>query len=322
MKHRILISEKVAQETIDLLIENDISIKYGNSLLEKDIIKDIQGCDAVITRTMPITQNIIESAPQLRIIAKHGVGCDAIDLNAARKNGIPVVYAPGSNSQSVAEHTMALVLACSRHLRETNMAYSRGNYNIKNSIEFSEITGKTLALIGFGNIARRVAKMAHFGFEMKIIAYDIKKNIINVPDYVNIYDDINTVCSQGDYICIHVPGTEQNKDLIDCELLEKMKNTAFLINTSRGTVVNSASLFSAVENHIIAGAGLDVSDPEPVNIGSPFFANPNIILTPHSAASSKESMIRMGKMAVQGILDYFAGKEPQYVANPELFTTI
>lgn len=315
MRHRILISEKVSPETIALLEKNDIEIKYGTGIDEKSVIEEIQDCDAVMVRVMPITKNVLEHAPNLKIIAKHGVGCDNIDLTEAYEKGIYVVYAPGSNSQSVAEHTMALMLACSRHLRETNIGYGNGDYGIKNSISFSEITGKTLSLIGFGNIARIVAKMAHFGFDMKIVAYDVKNCIDDVPEYVQICNDINKVCSMGDYISIHVPGTNENRHLFDYNLLCKMKSTAFLINTSRGMVVDSESLIKVIEEGIIAGAGLDVSDPEPAVAGSMLFTNPKILLTPHSAAASNESMIRMGRIAAQGVITFFEGKKPKYVAN-------
>lgn len=315
MKHKILISEMVAPETISLLEKNDVLIKYGKGLDEESIIEDIQECDAVMVRVMSITKNVLNHAPNLKIIAKHGVGCDSIDLVEAKVKGIPVVYAPGSNSLSVAEHTMALILACSRHLRETNIGYKNGDYEIKNKISLSEITGKTLSLIGFGNIAKIVARMAHFGFGMRVVVYDVQNIICDVPDYVHIYDDINMVCAMGDYISIHIPGTNENKHFVDYDLLCKMKSTAFLINTSRGTVVDSESLIRAIENGLIAGAGLDVCDPEPATVGSPLFTNPKILLTPHSAAASNESMIRMGEIAAQGVVDFFEGKKPKYIVN-------
>lgn len=313
MKHKILISEKVAEETINMLEENHMEIKYGRGISENDVIEDIKDCDAVMVRVLPITKKVLDNAPNLKIIAKHGVGCDSIDIEEAHRRGIPVVYAPGSNSQSVAEHTMALILACARHLKETNLGYAKGDYQIKNRISFSEISGKTLSIIGFGNIAKMVAAMAYHGFNMRIVAYDTNPNISGIPEYVQICSDINEVFSMGDFVSVHIPGTSDNTGFINYDLLCKMKSTSFIINTSRGNVIDTNDLLRAIDNKIIAGAGLDVCDPEPAPVGSKLFTDPRIILTPHSAAASKESMINMGKIAAQGVIDFLGGKPPKYV---------
>lgn len=313
--HRILITEEVAQETIEYLEKHGINVKRGSGLDEETIIRDIHDCDAVMVRVMRITRTVIENAPNLRIIAKHGVGCDSIDLSAADQRGIMVINTPGANTESVAEHTMALILACARNLRQANMEYSKGNYGIRDSLEICEISKKTLALVGFGQIAQEVAKKAYYGFNMRVIAYTHRKKDNSVPDYVEIYEDLCLLASEADFMSIHISGIEENRGFINFSLINRMKATAYIINTSRGFVVDTEALVSAVEAGRIAGAGLDVCDPEPVGNGSILFTNPRIILTPHCGAASRESMIRMGLQASEKVVGLFKKEDRRNESN-------
>lgn len=313
MKHRILISEAVAQNTIDFLTKNNIEVKFGSGLDENTIINEIADCDAVMVRVMKISKKILDKAPNLKIIAKHGVGFDSIDIEEAKKRNIPVVYSPGANAQSVAEHTMSLILGCARHLKEMNNVYADGDYGIKNKLSFYEIKDKTLLLIGFGNIARLVAKMAYYGFDMKVIAYDTNPVLNEVPKYVEIADELYDAIKTADFVSVHIPGNAENYHMIDYKFFEKMKSTAFLINTARGSIVNPVDLEEAIRGGKIAGAGLDVCEPEPAPKDSFLLSDNRVILTPHCGASSQESMIRMGIMAAQGVVDFFEGRELKHV---------
>lgn len=312
MKHRIYICEEVAPEVYDFFESHNVEVKKREQLDEETLIRELQDCDAVMVRTLKISRRVIEQCPGLKVIAKHGTGCDSIDVNAARENSIPIVYSPGANAQSVAEHTMALILACSKKLKLVGSAYASGDYYIKNCAQINEVCGKTLGLVGFGNIAKIVAKMAFYAFDMKLIIYDPYVDRRQLPSYIHVAEDISDLVSNADFVSIHIPLTASTKGLIDERILSCMKRSAVLINTSRGEVVDTKALEHAVDQRVIAGAGLDVSDPEPYVQGL-LFDSPRVILTPHSAAATEEAMVRMGMMAAQGVLDVYSGNEPEFL---------
>lgn len=312
MKHRIFICEEVAQEVYDFFESHKVKVKRGERSDEETLIRDLQDCDAVLVRTLKISRHTIENCPGLKVIAKHGTGCDSIDVVAAQEYGIPVVYSPGANAHSVAEHTMALILACSKKLKLVGAAYASGNYHIKNAAQINEICGKTLGLVGFGNVAKIVAKMAFYGFDMKLIVYDPYIDRQKLPSHIYVAEDLSELMSKADFVSIHIPLAASTKGLIDEKMLSCMKRSAVLINTSRGEVVDTKALERVVNQGLIAGAGLDVSDPEPYVQGE-LFDSPNVILTPHSAAATNEAMVRMGVMAAQGVVDVYSGKKPEYL---------
>lgn len=309
---KILISEKVADETITFLENHNIEIKKGRGLDSKTICEDIVDCDAVMVRVMRIDREILNHAPKLKVIAKHGVGCDSIDYDAAKEYGIPIVYSPGSNSISVAEHTIALMLLCSHQIKHASIEYSKGNYAVKDSLAITEITGKTLGLIGCGNVALHVARMAYQGFDMKIIGFDPYLNK-EVPKYISFVDSVESLIAESDFISIHIPGNKENENFFDKKKLMLMKNNAFLINTARGDVVNTTDLLNSLQEKSISGAGLDVCNPEPVPSECELFSRDDVLLTPHIGAASKESMVRMGLMAAEGVVAVLNGRTPKWI---------
>lgn len=311
MTHRILICEGVAPEVLDYFRENGIEIKRGIRTDENSLIHDLRDCDAVLVRTLRITEYVITNSPRLKVIAKHGTGCDSIDVEAAHRCNIPIVYSPGANARSVAEHTIMLMLACSKKIKLLCSEYEKGNYQIKNSLALFDLQDKQLGLIGFGNVARIVAKIAKYGFDMKVVVFDPHVDIQNAPEYVRMVSSVEELVVCSDFVSIHVPLTESTKTMIDEKVLSLMKKSAYFINTSRGEIVDAVSLERAIAEGRIAGAGLDVSVPEPY-MGGTLFESPNVILTPHSAASTNESMIRMGMIAARGVVDVLSGRKPEY----------
>lgn len=309
--YKILISEKVSNETIEFLETHGIKVKVGTSLEHKVVYDEIQDCDAVMVRMMRIDRDIIAHAPKLKVIAKHGAGCDSIDTEAAFEFNIPVVYAPGANALSVAEHTLTLMLSCAHCVRQANLGYAEGDYHIKDVLPIFEISGKTIGLIGCGNVALHVAKIAHCGFDMRILGYDPLTNRI-MPSYIQMTETVDELIAESDFISIHIPGTDENTNYFDVRKFSLMKNTAFLINTSRGNVIDTQALLNYIKTGKIAGAGLDVSNPEPAISDSELFTMRNILLTPHIGAASQESMIRMGRMAAEGVVDVLYGRIPKY----------
>lgn len=302
MKHKILINEKVSDEAIDFLKKNNIDIKNGVGFNDQEIIEELKDCDGVLVRRIKINKNIIDNCPNLKLIAKHGTGLDGIDVEYAKSKNIEIIHTAGLNANSVAEHTMSLILACAKQLRVLNNEYEKGDFSIKDKANIIELKGKTLGLIGYGNIARIVSSIAHFGFNMKVIVYDPYINI-DVQKYINMVNDINYLLSNSDFISIHIPGGANNNNLINKEKLIKMKSSAYIINTSRGNIVNEDDLIWAIENKKIAGAGLDVCANEPEKSNSKLFLLKNILLTPHVGGSSKEAMENIGLDIAKQIVD-------------------
>lgn len=314
-KYKILINEEISDEAVQMLLKNGVEIKRGMSCEEATVVKDIRDCDAVMTRTMKISRRVIENAPKLKVIAKHGEGYEMIDVDAATDLGIQVVYTPGANTNSVAEHTMALILACARQLRRTNIEYSKGNYGIKNLVCINELSSKKIGLVGFGKIARRVSEIAHFGFAMDVYFYDPFIKEKKIPEYIVQCNELEKLVMESDYVSIHVPETKETIELIGDKEISLMKKNAFLINTSRGHIIDQNALINAVKNERIAGAGLDVCYPEPICQDSELFKLDRIILTPHCGATSRDAMKKMGIEAAQGVIDILNGNKCKYPVN-------
>ena len=312
---KILISTrtfgKYTDEPIKYLEKNGFGIV--RTLNKEEFSKLINQVDAVIIGGTPLTGELIEKS-SLKIIAKHGVGVDNIDIEAATKKRIPVTITKGANSNSVAELTISFIFALSRNITRAH----HDLYNDKNWGNFVgiEIARKTLGLIGLGSIGKEVAKKA-VALGMKVIVFDKNLDKDFVEKYGISTSDIDTILKESDFVSVHVPLTNETKHLIDRNKLKLMKKTAFLINTSRGGTVNERDLVEALKNNWIAGAALDVFENEPLR-DSPLFECDNVIMTPHIGAHTFEAIYNMSMMAAKSIVDFFSGKVPENIVNPEV----
>lgn len=305
--YRVYVAEKISGLALKYLKDNGFEIKFGSSLEEDYTLQMLKDCDAVIVRVLKITDKIIEQNPRLKIISKHGVGFDSIDLKKAKERNVIVTYTPQANSLSVAEHVVALMLSFSHKICQSQNEYKKGNYFIKNRISVGQISGKKIGLIGCGNIARNVARILFYGFNMEIFAYDPYVAKQTVPDYIQLKDSINDFIQETDFISLHIPYTGINSDFITKNEFDMMKKEAIFINTARGELVNTADLIQALRERKIAGALLDVTYPEPLPSSNELFELDNVIITPHCGAISKESMEQMGLQAAKNIVDFFKG---------------
>jgi D-3-phosphoglycerate dehydrogenase len=311
MSHKILIPETVAPEGLDFLRQKGYEVKIGRGGDTSVLIEDLRDCEAVIVRTSMIDEEVFSACPGLKVVAKHGVGVDSIDIEAARRHGCRVVYAPGANTLSVAEHAMALLFACAKKLPLKMREYARGNYRIKDTAPGCEISGKTLGLIGAGRIAREIARIAAGGFAMRVLAYDpfLPAGFQNgVPELASR----ERVLREADFVSIHIPASRETTKSFGEKDFALMKPTACFINTARGKIVDEDALIKALREGVIAGAGLDVSDPEPAPPENPLFAMDNVVMTPHCAGVTREAMVRMVMDAAMGIDEVFSGREPRY----------
>lgn len=254
----------------------------------------------------------IAAAPSLRVISNYGVGVDNIDLDAAASRGIAVTNLPDEVTYSTAELTMALMLACVRRVCEADRFVRKHNPYPWRPAFFmgSNLQGKTLGLIGFGRIGQRVARLAQ-AFEMRVLYYSRTRRMADERALGAEYRDFNALLEEADILSLHVPATEATRRLIDREALARMKKSAFLINTSRGSVVDEAALAEALERGELAGAGLDVFEEEP-KIHEALLRLENVVLTPHIGTSALEARLAMTRRAVANLHACLTGGEVEH----------
>lgn len=315
MAFKVLIPQDITNAGKDYLKANGCEVVIGSASDVDTMIREVVGCDAILARTASFTKEVFQAEPKVKVIGRHGVGVDNIDVNHCTENGIYVTFAPTSNANSVAEHTIYLMLSCARNASIIDDEFRKGNFDIRNKAKGMDLEGKTLGLIGMGRIGTMVAKKAVFGFGMKVIGFDPYLKPENAPEGVTLVATKEEVFQQADFVSLHTPATPETKKSIGMSLFKLMKKGAFLINASRGEVVNEAELIEALEQGVIRGAGLDVFELEPPAKDNKLLAMRNVIVTPHNAALTQESMDRMGLHAAMGIVDVLNGKVPAWPAN-------
>lgn len=315
---KFVMTQAVCPQGMELL--KDIAQVYvADNGDPNNYLDEMRDADALIVRIAKCDGKAIAGSPALKVIGRTGVGYDSVDVAEATKRGIPVVITPGANNRSVAEHAVAMMFALSKNLYEAQTEMLRGNWKIRDAKKAFELEGKTVGVIGLGAIGRETAKICQ-GCGMKLAGYDpfLSREKIEAlgADYYENYEDLLKV---SDIVTVHVPLTEGTRDMIAKPQLEMMKNTALLINCSRGGIVNEQDLVEALKNGTIAGAGTDVYCNEPPAADDPLLNCPNLIVSPHSAAQTREAVIKMAQMCVRGCLAVCQGKKWPYVADKSVY---
>ena len=320
MKPKILITddEVHVENVIDELMAIADVIRSDNNH-EQTLARDAKNVDLIIVSCFTkITASVIENAKNLKAVLKYGVGVDNIDLEAATQNGVLVVNCPDYGSDTIAEHAFAMMICLAKKLLQID-TLMRKNAWLWPSPEYlgNDLIGKTLGLIGFGRIGRAMAQKA-LGFEMKIQAHDPYVNPDLARDFQADFVNLDTLLQTSDAVSIHCILTPETEKLIGTAELKKMKKTAFLIDVSRGAIIEEKALLTALQEKWIAGAGLDVFADEPLLPGNPLLTLDNVILTPHVAWYTKEASARLEQETLQRTLEILKGKIPQNVRNPEV----
>lgn len=309
MSYRILVTEAMAEDGPIWLRSNGYEVKYGRGTDEATLIEDLQDCDGVIPRLAVMSDNVISHCPRLKVIARHGSGVDTVDLESCRRHGVRVVNTRGSNAVAVAEHTMMLVLSCAKNLNTLQSFYRAGKFKeARKQASGMELAGKTIAIFGFGQIGRRVASMAHDGFGMNVMAYDPYCSKESVSPWTDFTQDKERMFKEADFVTLHMAANADNRHFVGAQELSMMKKTAFLINTARGSLVDEDALGKALQEKLIAGAGLDATELEPLPQDSVLFHMDNVILTPHCGGSTNESKARSSLGAAKGCDEVLSGK--------------
>jgi glyoxylate reductase len=320
---KIYVTRKIPEVGIKMLQdvghEVDVSPKDG-VLTPEELLSELgkKAYDAVLCLlTDKIDGEVFDAVPSAKIFANYAVGYNNIDVEEAKKKGVVVTNTPGVLTETVAEHTMALMLSIMRRVPEGDKFTKAGNYHgwAPEMMLGTDLKGKTLGVLGAGRIGYRVAYHAHHGFDMKIIYYDIKENEHFKKDFgAEFKETPEEVLKEADVVTIHVPLLPTTKHLINKERLALMKKGAYLINSSRGPVIDEFALVDALKEGRIKGASLDVYESEP-KLAPGLAELPNVVLTPHIASATEETRGKMSQIAAQNILDFLSGKEPKNKVN-------
>ncbi len=318
---KILITNQISDCGMELLQSYGFDIVRSSSNLPADVKKSIAGCDGVIARMTPVKAELIDAAPELKIIGMHGAGLDGIDVGYATRKGIAVTYAPEANAISVAEHTLSMMLSLTKKTIAADEALRLKNrFQDRDQFLGYELSGKTLGIVGLGRIGKRLAKIAGCGFDMKIIAYDpyvSAEDMSGVANGVEKKERIEEVLSEADYVSFHTQMTPEMIGFVNYERLKLMKPTAYFINEMRGALINEDDLYRALEEGVIAGAALDVFPVEPTPVGYRLLTAHNLIATPHLGGVTYESMDRVIVALANEFNQFFNQGRMNYLANPD-----
>ena len=300
---KVLISDSLSNLAKEVFVNNNIEVDVKTELSPLELQDAIKNYDGLVVRSATkVTREIIEAGDKLKIIGRAGAGVDNIDLATAKRKNIIVMNTPGGNTNATAEHTISLLLSLYRNTVEANKGTHAGLWE-KKKFKGLELKGKKIGLIGFGNVAKRVAELVK-GFDMEIVVYS--KSFSSIKDqFPNIKSlSLEEIITSCDIISFHCKPTDNGKSLIYLNELNKMKKNAVIINTARGNLVNEEDLKNALDNSIIRGAALDVFSNEPAKENI-LFGTKNLILTPHIAASTEEAQLVVAKQIAEQISEYF-----------------
>ncbi|MFC1899032.1 hydroxyacid dehydrogenase [Chloroflexota bacterium] len=317
---KVLICEFVDSQAIDIL-RKEAEVIYLPELPGRTLEETIKTAHAVAIRGgTQINRNLIEQGENLLIIAKHGVGYDNIDVETATQKKIVVVNTPEANYEAVTELNMGFMLALSRNITSADRALRQGTLTGPENYIGVELKGKNLGIIGLGRIGSEMARKCQSAFDMTITCYDpyLPADIAQKAGF-RIAKDINTLLTEADYVVICVPLNKETANLIGRKELTLMKESSFLINSSRGGIVDEKALYDSLKQKKITGAAMDVFTKEPPSPDNPLLNLDNFIATPHLGAGTEEAMKLMALTVAEEILRVFQGEKPKYPVNPEIY---
>ena len=312
---KIGIVENFHKDGIKLLEEHpNFEYEIINDVSKKNLIKELPKFDGLTLRVAKLDSDILTKCKKLKVISRHGVGYDNIDLKHLKKNNIALLITATGNALAVAEHVMYMMLSLSKGVTSYDSEVRSGNFKKNvNKIETYELFKKEILIAGFGRIGKNLIKRC-LGFDMKVNVYDPfvdEKKIKSLGGQK--VDSLESSIKTADFVSIHMPLNEKTRNLIDSKILKTMKNNSIIINTARGGIINEKDLDQALKSKIIFAAGLDVFENEPPNLNNPLLKNDKVLLSPHSATFTNECKSRMSIETVQNIIDFFENKTKSYM---------
>jgi D-3-phosphoglycerate dehydrogenase / 2-oxoglutarate reductase len=303
---RVLVCDSIDQAGIDSMKRAGLSVDYKPEIKPAELVSSVRDYEVIIVRSRTkITKEVVDAAASAKIIARVGVGLDNVDVKAAEEKKIRVINAPEAASIAVAELAIGLMISLARSIPRADAESKRGNW-IKKELMGTQLSGKYLGIVGVGNIGRNIGRMAK-GLRMNLIGYDPYP--IN-PEYIKetgmIVTDINTLLESADFVTCHVPSTPETKHMFNAERFAKMKPTAYLVNTSRGEIIDENALYEALKSGKLAGAALDVFEVEPPT-NKQLLSLPNLVCTPHVGAQTREAQELASTVIAEKVIQILRG---------------
>ena len=312
-KKKILIIQKVHQKGMELIKNHpNFEVEVTDDTSEENLKAKIKNCDGASIRIANLSGDVMKEAKNLKIVSRHGVGYDNIDLNYAKEKDIKIAITANANAVTVSEHVMFNLLNISKRKDLFDKTVREGNFKDRNKLPKTiELWKKNFLIVGFGRIGQALIKRC-LGFEMNVYVFDpfISKEKIELMGGKKI-ENLEEAVKSMDVISLHMPLTEKTKNLINYELLKTMKKNCIIINAARGGIINETDLDKALNENLIFGAGIDVFEKEPPDNKNPLLKNEKVFLSPHTAAFTEECMVRMGIETIQNIIDFFENKIDQ-----------
>ena len=311
---KVFLTEPINNKGLDLLIEHGFQNVNGTAIDEESVCREAKDCDGILSRNAIISAKVMDSCPNLKVIAVHGVGVDIVDVKAATERKIQVTNAAESNQKSVAEYTIGLILMLAKNSAIYNTGLKAYDLKVRNTMGHN-VAGRTLGIIGMGNIGTQVAHMASLGLGMKVVGYSRHISGIEQTSFGVLCGNLQEVIESADFLSLHLPGSPSTKHFIGEKELSFMKQSAYLINTGRGEVVDEKALIEALQTKRIKGAALDVFEGNLPQKDNPLLTMDNVIVTPHTAAFTVEALERMAYQSALGIVEVLENKPLSYPVN-------
>ncbi len=311
-------SFQTSREALKILEDAGCEVEFGTTAFpvnEDLLIEKVRDIDALVFAMEPVTRRLLDAAPRLKVIARPGVGYDTVDLAAATAKKIPVTIAAGANNESVADFVFGLLLASARGIVGAVEGVRQKRWD---RFTGTEIWNKTLAIVGLGRIGKSVAKRAR-GFDMRVLAVERYRDETFAAQHGVEFVSLEEALRQADFVSLHAPLTAETADLINARTLAMMKPGAYLINTARGGLIDEPALVESVRGGHLAGAAVDVLKQQGATSTSPLIGEPGILVTPHMATYSQESMERVSISVARSVVAALSGERPPHVVNPEIY---
>jgi len=316
VSHRVLVTDPLAEEGLELLrAEPGLEVVVASKLEPAKLKAMLAEADGIVIRSgTQLTAEVLRDQPRLKAIVRAGVGVDNIDVPTATRQGIVVMNTPGGNTVSTAEHTLALILALSRNVAQANDSLKAGRWD-RNKFTGTQLGGKTLGIVGLGRVGLAVARRAQ-GFDMKVIGFDPFLSAERAAELgIETVSPLDDLWGRCDYISLHTPLSAETRNLIGPEALARMKPSVRIVNCARGGLIDEPALAEALTSGRVAGAAIDVFDPEPPPADHPLVRHPKVLVTPHLGASTEEAQISVAVEAARLLADFFANGRIRFAVN-------
>jgi D-3-phosphoglycerate dehydrogenase / 2-oxoglutarate reductase len=315
-----LLIQPIHQSGIDVLEKAGLEVRQASAATMDVVAKEIEPAVAAITRNAGLSGAAMDAAKDLRVLGNHGIGVDPVDVGHATEIGLPIIFTPYGNVESVAEHTVSQMLAITKRVREADRAVREGNYDYRYTRDFCELNGRTLAIIGFGRTGIRTAEIAKAGFSMKIKAYDPYIDAAAMAERgMEKVDDLDALLAEADVVSLHLQLTPETRGLMTRERLFSMRKGSLLVNTARGALVDADALVEALESGHLRGAAMDVFDQEPLPLDHPYIKTDGLVMSPHIAGATEECLERTAFQTASQVVDVLEGRRPDNMVNPDVW---